>query len=327
MATDVSSGTVTMSDELALDLYRRMVLIREFESAVERLFAAGELPGFVHLYLGQEAVASGVCANLRADDWIASTHRGHGHLLAKGGDPRRMMAELYGKVTGYCKGKGGSMHIADPTLGILGANGIVGAGIPIATGAALSAQIRGTDEVAVAFFGEGASNEGTFHESMNVAAARKLPVVYVCENNQYAVGTHVGRVTGNPEIHERASGYGMPGVSVDGNDVEAVYATVGEAVRRARAGDGPTLVEAKTYRWKTHFEGEPDTYRPPQEVADWKRRDPIPRFRHRVIEAGVASETLEAIDDDVNSLLSEAIEFGRSSALPQPEDALQDVFA
>lgn len=313
--------------ELALELYRRMTLIREFELRVAALFAAGELPGFVHLYLGQEAVAVGVCAALRDSDYITSTHRGHGHLLAKGGDPRRMMAELYGKATGYCKGKGGSMHIADPAIGILGANGIVGAGIPIATGAALTARLRHTDGVAVAFFGEGASNEGTFHESLNLAAARRLPAIFVCENNLYGVSTFIGRVTGNQEIADRAAGYGIPGIQVDGNDVAAVHAVASTAVARARAGEGPTLIEAKTYRWKTHFEGEPDTYRPPEEVADWKRRDPIPRFAERLIQDGVSQASLGTIEEEVRVRVAEAVEFGRQGPHPEPSDALIDVYA
>lgn len=327
MATEGSPATAPIPREVGLDLYRRMVLIREFEMKVASLFAAGELPGFVHLYVGQEAVAAGVCAHLRPRDQITSTHRGHGHLLAKGGDPRRMMAELYGKATGYCKGKGGSMHIADPTLGILGANGIVGAGIPIAAGAALSSQLRSSDDVAVTFFGEGASNEGTFHESLNIAAARRLPAIFVCENNQYAVSTSVGRVTGNPEIVARAAGYGIPGVKVDGNDVVAVYTAAGAAVARARAGEGPTLIEAQTYRWRTHFEGEPDTYRPSEEVAEWKTRDPVARFRARLVADGVPDETLHSITDETLAVIDQSVEFGRQGPLPVPEDALLDVFA
>ena len=316
-----------LPQELALELYRRMTLIREFELRVAALFAAGELPGFVHLYLGQEAVAVGVCAALRDTDHITSTHRGHGHLLAKGGDPRRMMAELYGKATGYCKGKGGSMHIADPVIGILGANGIVGAGIPIATGAALTEKLRHTDGVAVAFFGEGASNEGTFHESLNLAAARSLPAIFICENNLYGVSTFIGRVTGNQEIADRAAGYGIPGVQVDGNDVAEVYAVASTAVARARAGKGPTLIEAKTYRWKTHFEGEPDTYRPPEEVAAWKRRDPIPRFSERLLREGIGQASLTAIEDQARIRVADAVEFGRHSPLPELADAVDGVYA
>jgi pyruvate dehydrogenase E1 component alpha subunit len=309
-------------------MYKRMVKIRCFEDRVKDLFAAGELPGFVHLYLGQEAVASGVCANLNDDDYITSTHRGHGHIIAKGGDLSKMMAELYGKATGYNKGKGGSMHIAWPELGILGANGILAAGLPIATGAALSAKYRKSGQVAVGFFGDGASNEGAFHESLNIASAFDLPVVYVCENNLYAVSTRQSDVRKIEDIADRATGYGMPGVVVDGNDVTAVYEVTKEAVERARAGEGPTLIECKTYRWRTHFEGEPDTYRPPEEVAAWRAREPIAPFRKMLIDQKVFKKTeLDAIDQAVTEELDQAVEFGRTGPLPQPQEALQDLWA
>jgi pyruvate dehydrogenase E1 component alpha subunit len=305
-----------------------MLKIRHFEDRVKVLFAAGELPGFVHLYLGEEAVAVGVCAALNGDDYITSTHRGHGHIIAKGGEMKYMMAELYGKVTGYNKGKGGSQHIAWPGLGILGANGIVSAGLPIATGAALSAKLRKSGQVALCFFGDGASNEGAFHESLNIASAFDLPVVYVCENNLYAVGTRQSKVRKIEDIAGRAGGYCMPGRVVDGNDVIAVYEAAREAVDRARAGQGPTLIECKTYRWRPHFEGEPDTYRPPEEVEAWRKREPIAPYRRLLIERGVMSGAeADAIERRVSQELDEAVEFARRSPLPQPEMALEDLWA
>lgn len=309
-----------------LFMFDRMLKIRHFEDRVKDLFAAGELPGFVHLYLGEEAVASGVCAALKDDDYITSTHRGHGHIIAKGGEMKYMMAELYGKATGYNKGKGGSMHIAYPKLGILGANGIVGAGLPIATGAGLSAKLRKTDQVTACFFGDGASNEGTFHESLNIGGAFNLPVIYVCENNLYAVGTRQSQVRKVEDIADRAASYGMPGVVVDGNDVIAVYEATKEAVDRARAGDGPTLIECKTYRWRTHFEGEPDTYRPPEEVAAWLKREPIAPFRKLLIDQKIIIEKeAEDLESAVVRELDDAVEFARKSPQPKPETALEDM--
>jgi TPP-dependent pyruvate/acetoin dehydrogenase alpha subunit len=314
-------------DTLVL-MYERMLKIRHFENRVVDLFAAGEIPGNVHLYLGEEAVAVGACAALNDDDYITSTHRGHGHIIAKGGDVKRMMAELYGKATGYNKGKGGSMHIAAPSLGILGANGIVGAGLPIATGAALSAKLRKSGQVAVCFFGDGASNQGTFHEAVNIASAFDLPAVYVCENNLYAVGTRQSDVRKVEDIADRGVGYGIPGLAVDGNDVVAVYEACKEAVDRARAGMGPALIECKTYRWRTHFEGEPDTYRPPQEVRDWIAREPIAPYRKLLIEQGVLSETeADEVEADVVAELGRAVEYARQSPFPEPETALADLWA
>jgi pyruvate dehydrogenase E1 component alpha subunit len=314
--------------ETLILMFERMLKIRHFEERVKNLFAAGELPGFVHLYLGQEAVAAGACAALRDDDYITSTHRGHGHIIAKGGDVKRMMAELYAKATGYNKGKGGSLHIADPTLGILGANGIVGAGIPIATGAALSAKLRKTDQVTICFFGDGAANQGTFHEAINLASAFDLPIVYVCENNLYAVGTRQSQVRKIEDIADRGTAYGMPGLAIDGNNVIAVHEATKEAVDRARAGEGPTLIECKTYRWRTHFEGEPDTYRPPEEVKAWMKREPIAPYRSQLIESGVLSEAEAAeIESAVLREIDEAVEFGRSSPSPKPESALEDLWA
>lgn len=317
-----------IAKEKLIFMFERMLKIRYFEDRVKDLFASGEMPGFVHLYLGQEAVAVGACAALNDDDYLTSTHRGHGHIIAKGGEMKYMMAELYGKVTGYNKGKGGSMHIAWPRLGILGANGIVSGGIPIATGAAMSAKVRKTQQVTACFFGDGASNEGTFHESLNIAGAFDLPVVYVCENNLYAVGTRQSDVRKIEDIADRAVGYGMPGLVVDGNDVIAVYEAVQEAVDRARAGDGPTLIECKTYRWRTHFEGEPDTYRPPEEVAAWLKREPIAPYRRLLVEQGVLTEEQASeIERAVLQELDEAVEFARQSPLPDPETAMEGLWA
>lgn len=314
--------------ETLLLMYERMLRIRHFEDRVKDLFARGELPGFVHLYLGEEAVAVGACAALKDDDYITSTHRGHGHILAKGGEMKYMMAELYGKATGYNKGKGGSMHIAWPKLGILGANGIVGAGIPIATGAALSAKYRKSGQVTVCFFGDGASNEGMFHESLNIAGAFDLPIVYVCENNLYAVGTRQADVRVVEDIADRATGYGMPGLVVDGNDVIAVYEACKAAVARARAAEGPTLLECKTYRWRPHFEGEVDNYRPREEVEAWVKREPIAPYRDLLIQQRTLSvEEADAIERRVIQDLDEAVEFARDSPLPEPESALDGLWA
>lgn len=317
------------SREQMIFMYRRMLMIRRFDEKAVELYRAGELPGFLHPYIGEEATAVGVCANLRESDYITSTHRGHGHLIAKGGDVDKMMAELYAKATGYCKGKGGSMHIADVSLGILGANGIVGAGIPIATGAALSAQMRKTDQVAVSFFGDGASNQGVFHEALNLASIWELPVVYVCENNQYGMGTPQKKHQHIKDISIRANAYGIPGVSVDGNDVIKVYEISNEAITRARGGDGPTLIECKTYRFHGHHVGDPGTsYRTRDEVEEWKQRDPILRLRTAILEENVLSESeLEAIDTKVTEELQQAIQFAKDSPSPLPKDALDDLFA
>jgi pyruvate dehydrogenase E1 component alpha subunit len=319
---------MNIPQERLIKMYEVMLKIRYFEDRVKVLFANGEMPGFVHLYLGQEAVAAGTCAVLKDDDYITSTHRGHGHIIAKGGEMKYMMAELYGKATGYNKGKGGSMHIAWPKLGILGANGIVSCGIPIATGAGMSAKVRKSGQVVACFFGDGASNEGTFHESLNIAGAFALPVVYICENNLYAVSTRQSKVRKVEDIADRAAGYGMPGLVIDGNDVIAVYEAVYEAVERARAGEGPTLVECKTYRWRAHFEGEVDTYRPPEEVEAWLKREPIAPYRKLLEEQGVLSEAeAQAIEASVIRELNEAVEFARVSPLPEPETALQGLWA
>lgn len=309
-------------------IHLTMVRIRRFEERAVELFMAQELPGFLHSCLGQEAVAAGACAALREDDYITSTHRGHGHVIAKGLELKRMMAELYGRTTGYCKGKGGSMHIADFSKGILGANGIVGGGIPIAVGAALSAQMRRTGQVSAAFFGDGAANQGSFHEAINMASVWKLPAIFVCENNYYAVSTHETRQRVVPDVSARGAAYGIPGVTVDGNDPVAVYGAMVEAVGRARAGEGPSLVECRTYKWLGHYVGDPGKYRPAEEVAAWKAADPLPRFERELAASGVLSaDEAKRVHDEVSAGIEAAVEFARSSPHPKPEDALEDVEA
>lgn len=319
-----------LKKEKLLDMYRKMVRIRKFETRVEELHVQGILPGLKHLYIGEEAVAVGVASCLREDDYIGSTHRGHGHLIAKGGDVKLMMAELYGKKTGYCKGKGGSMHIADINIGILGANGIVAANIPIVGGAALSCKMRKTDQVAVSFFGDGGANEGIFHEGLNLASVWKLPAIFVCENNQYAISTPHKKVTAVENIAERAKAYNMPGVTVDGMDVLAVYAAAREAVERARKGEGPTFIECKTYRFKGHYVGEGQrelSYRLPEEVKGWKKMCPIKRFKETLIKEKVISEEIaEKIEKDIEREIEEAVKFAEESPYPLPEEALEDLF-
>ena len=319
---------MAIEKEKLIDMYRVMVRIRAFEERSFKEFTAGNIPGVLHLYSGEEAVATGACAKLRPDDYITSTHRGHGHVIAKGGKTDKMMAELYGKKTGYCKGRGGSMHIADTDIGILGANGIVGGGIPIAGGAALSAQKRGTDQVCLCFLGDGATNTTRFHEGVNLASIWKLPIVYVIENNMYAETTHVSYAMNVPNVADRACAYGIPGKIVDGNDVLAVYEAVGEAVARARKGEGPTLVECKTYRWHGHYIGDPQTYRTKEEIEEWKKKDPIPRFRDYLIEKNVLrEEEADKIDQEINEEIEKAIKFAIESPLPEPSETLEDVYA
>jgi len=282
----------------------------------------------VHLYVGEEAVATGACANLRKDDYITSTHRGHGHLISKGGDLKLMMAELFGRRTGYCKGKGGSMHIADVELGILGANGIVGGGFPIAVGAGFTVKYKGTDQVAACFFGDGSSNQGTFHEALNMASIWKLPVVFINENNFYGISLSQRRSMNVPDVAARAAAYNIPGVVVDGNDVLAVYEAVQEAVKRARAGEGPTLIECKTYRYRGHFEGDPTVYRPEEEVQEWKKKDPIPRFEEKLAQMGIMTEEqMKQVREEIASKIEEAVQFAEESPWPSPEEVLEDVYA
>jgi pyruvate dehydrogenase E1 component alpha subunit len=298
-----------------------------FEERAEELFAAGKIPGFVHLYIGEEAVAAGVCAALRKTDYITSTHRGHGHIISKGGDLKLMMAENFGKKTGYCKGKGGSMHIADIDLGILGANGIVGGGPPIATGAALAAQYQGKDSVAVCFFGDGAANQGTTHEAMNLATCWKLPVVFINENNMYGISCCTADSMCVADIADRAAAYDMPGVMIDGNDVMAVYDAASEAIERARRGEGPSLIECKTYRHKGHFEGDPCVYRSEDEMTEWKGKDPIPRFEKKLLEMGVLnSEAIEEIQNTIKSELDAAVRFAEESPVPDVHEITDDVY-
>jgi pyruvate dehydrogenase E1 component alpha subunit len=312
-------------------LYQTMLRIRRFEEKVMDLYARQRISGIVHLYIGEEAIATGVCANLQKDDYITSTHRGHGHCIAKGGELRLMMAELFGRATGYCRGKGGSMHIANIELGILGANGIVGAGMPIAGGAGLSIKMRRTDQVAASFFGDGACNQGSFHESLNLAAAWKLPVIFICENNQYAISAEQRRVSAIEDYYLRKASYGIEGCKVDGNDVLAVYEAAREAVERARQGGGPTLIECKTYRLRGHYEGESDrtyTYRAKEEIEGWMRKCPIERFRKFLIERGMLKESdFNAFEEDVRRELEEAIQFAEDSPEPEFEDALTEVYS
>ena len=317
-----------LNKDTLLKMYFTMTKIRDFENAITDVYSRGLMNGLSHLYNGEEAIATGVCLNLSSKDSAISTHRCHGHLIAQGADLKKMMAEVLGRKTGYCKGKGGSMHIMDISKGILGANGIVGAGIPIATGAAYSAKYRGTDQVVVSFFGDGASNQGAFHESINMAAAWKLPVVYVCENNLFAVAVDIRNVTNNPNIADRAFGYGIPGVVVDGNDVLEVYRVINTAFVRARKGEGPTLIECKTYREKGHNSGDPGTvYRLEEEKKAWIKRDPIKTFRERLIKEKIVSEKeIENLEKESRKLAEEAVQFAENSPFPEPEEAYQDIF-
>lgn len=314
--------------ELITYFYKTMWKIRLFEETVERLFLEGQIPGFVHLYIGEEAIATGVCANLTKSDYIESTHRGHGHTLAKGADLNRAMAEIFGKKTGLCKGKGGSMHIADFSVGMLGANGVVGGGFNLAVGAALAIKMQNRKEVSVVFFGDGASNRGTFHEAANLAAAWKLPVIFVCENNQYASTTPHGTQTSVENISDRAVGYGMPGVIVDGNDVFAVYEVTKEAVERARNGGGPTLIEAKTYRIKGHFVGDPELYRSREEVnKQFENNDPIKRFEKKALQENLLTKKeMEAIKEEVKREIEEALGFAQNSPYPDEDELFTDLY-
>ncbi len=319
--------SVTLKKGKTIELYRKMLEIRYFEEKVYDLYGQNLVPGTIHLYAGQEAVAVGVCANLREDDYITSTHRGHGHCIAKSAQLNRVMAEILGKKTGYCKGKGGSMHIADFNVGMLGATAVVGAGLPIAAGAGLSIKLRKTDQVVACFFGDGASNQGTFHEAINMASIWNLPVLFVCENNLYAMGTHQTRVMAIENIADRASAYGMPGVVADGNDVLAVYDAAHEAVDRARKGEGPTLIECKTYRHKGHSRFDPATYRPKEEVKEWMKRDPIAQFKARFLEMKTLTEKeANKIEQEVATAIEEAVKFATESPQPAPEEALENVF-
>ncbi|KZL89673.1 acetoin:2,6-dichlorophenolindophenol oxidoreductase subunit alpha [Clostridium magnum DSM 2767] len=319
---------MSISNSKIIDMYKTMLKIRKFEEVAMNASAEGRIPGFIHLYIGEEAVATGVCANLNDKDYITSTHRGHGHIVAKGGDLKLMMAELFGKATGYCKGRGGSMHIADATKGILGANGIVGAGHDLALGAGLSAQYRGTNEVCICFFGDASTNQGTFHEALNMASVWKLPIVFVCENNGYGISTSQKRHMAIKDVADRGVGYNVPGVVVDGNDVFAVYEAAGEAIKRAREGKGPTLLECKTYRHRGHFEGDPMTYKPKEEQDMWLKKDPIPRFEKHILNNEVLSEEgIKEVQDDIENQIKEAVAFADNSPIPNVETALEDVYS
>ena len=319
-----------LSNEVLLDIHRRMVRIRVFETEAGKLAEAGKIPGALHLYVGQEAVASGIMTHLGDADWITSTHRGHGHLIAKGGEFDKMFAELFGRATGYCKGKGGSMHISNMELGMLGANGIVGAGPPIAVGAAFSIKFRKTGNVAATFFGDGASNEGSFHEAANMAALYKLPMLFVCENNGYGEYTAQANHQAVVDVADRAAGYGMPGVVVDGMDAVAVYEAADAAIARAKAGDGPTLLECKTYRFFDHVgvRGMGLSYRTDEELAEWQKRDPIALFEARLSELGVLSnEEAVNVHSAVLTEVQAGIEFAEKSPMPDPATLLDDVYA
>jgi pyruvate dehydrogenase E1 component alpha subunit len=309
-------------------MYKKMLEIRKFEEKAIEFFTQNLIRGSMHLYIGEEAVAVGVCSALNKDDYIVSTHRGHGHCIAKGADLDKMMAELLGKATGYCKGKGGSMHIADVESGNLGANGIVGGGIPIAVGAALSSKLQKLNRVSVSFFGDGASNQGTFHESLNLASIWKLPVIFVCENNFYGITMPVKESTSVEKISERAKAYGIPGITIDGNNILEVYQTAFEAVERARKGEGPTLIEAITYRWEGHYKGDPQVYRSKEEIDEWKEKDPIKRFRELLFAENILDEDMDAqIIKEVQEEIQNASDYALRSPNPSPQDLLNDVYA
>jgi|AntRauTorcE11898_2_1112593.scaffolds.fasta_scaffold00057_36 pyruvate dehydrogenase E1 component alpha subunit len=313
--------------EERLEALRRMVTIRQFDTKAGHYFADGEIPGFVHLYIGEEAVGVGTCAALEPDDYIASTHRGHGHCIAKGLDPDLMMAELFGKADGYCNGKGGSMHIADVDSGMLGANGIVGAGPPLATGAALSISHQDRDQVALAFLGDGATAQGQVHEAINQASTWDLPAVFLVENNQYGEATPVENQHNVDQLSDIAQAYDIPGITVDGMDITAVYEAVQEARKRAANGDGPTLIEAETYRYHGHYEGDEQNYRTEEELQQWKDRDAIDAFRSRLIDRGELTEAeFEEMEAEVEETIADAIEFAQNADLPHPQEAYDDMF-
>ncbi|MFO7589485.1 MAG: thiamine pyrophosphate-dependent dehydrogenase E1 component subunit alpha [Acidimicrobiia bacterium] len=329
MPTKQRAQEPEVGPEVLLDLHRRMVRIRRVEEEAGRLMEAGSVPGFLHLYVGQEAVAAGVIAHLSVDDQITSTHRGHGHLVAKGGDLGRMYAELFGRATGYCKGKGGSMHVCDIALGMLGANGIVGGGIPIAVGAGFADWYCEEGNVSITFFGDGASNIGSFHEAANMASALRLPVVFVCENNLYGEFTSQEQHQAITDVAARAAAYGMPGEVVDGMDAVAVWHAAGAAIARARAGEGPSMIEANTYRYYDHqgVSGLRIRYRSDEEVEEWKARDAIEAIEARMIADEVSTANdLAAVHDEIDAEIAAAIEFAEQSPMPDAADLLTDVY-
>lgn len=310
-----------------LHIYETMQKIRKFEEAAVALFERNQLRGSVHLYIGEEAVAASVCSALTYSDYITSTHRGHGHAIAKGAELTKAMAELMGKATGYCKGKGGSMHIADFEKGNLGANAIVGGGIPIAVGGGLAEKLKGTKNISVSFFGDGASNQGTFHESLNLASVWKLPVIFVCENNGFAISVPIKQSTSVKDIAVRAGGYDMPGVTVDGNDALAICSAFDKAAARARGGEGPTLIECKTYRWKGHWIGDPEVYRTKEEIAEWIEKCPIKRLREYLVNKKMSSaDELDTIENGVIKAVNEAVQFALTSPEPDPALVMDDVY-
>ena len=316
-----------LSKERLLWIYTTMSRIRKFEEMALRLFEQNKLRGSVHFYIGEEAIAATVCSLLGIDDYITSTHRGHGHAIAKGAELTRAMAELMGKATGYCKGRGGSMHIADLEKGDLGANAIVGGGMPIAVGGALAQKMRGTKNATVSFFGDGAANQGTFHESLNLASVWKLPVIFICENNQFAITVPVKQSTSVKDIGVRGAAYDMPGYTVDGNDVFAINDALEKAIERARKGEGPSLIECKTYRWKGHWAGDPEVYRTREEVAAWMEKCPIKRLREYMVKEGIATQKeLDAIENGAQRAADEAVEFALNSPEPDPATVMEDVF-
>jgi len=314
--------------EKLIEMYTVMVRIRVFEERVLKEFTLGNVPGFCHLYIGEEAIASAVCAALKPDDYIMSTHRGHGHVIAKGARTDRMMAELYGKKTGYNKGKGGSMHIANTEIGILGANGVVAGGITTAGGAALSSKLRKSGQVTICFLGDGATNAGRFHEGANLAGAFDLPIVYIVENNGFGISVRFSDICKVKNIADRAISYGFPSVTVDGNDPVAVYEAAGEAVSRARQGQGASMVECKTYRPRGHFIGDPQNYVTKEELKDWVSKDPIPRFRKHLLDGGIATKAeISSIDEMINNEIDDAVKYAQDSPLPDPQDVTADMYA
>lgn len=321
------NGIVRTTNDLILSLYRMMVEIREFELKARELFRSGRMPGFIHLYVGEEAVASGVIIHLRKNDYVTSTHRGHGHALAKGISAREVMAELMGKKDGCCGGRGGTMHLYEPSVGFLGTNGVVPPGIPISAGAGLSAKLRKSGQVVVCFFGDGAVNNGSFHEGLNMASAWDLPVVYVCENNLYATEMPFQKATKNISVASRGAAYAMPSIEVDGNNVLEVYETAGVAIDRARRGEGPTLIECLTYRWFGHHEGDPGTsYRSKEEIESWRDRDPVKKLREQSLAANwCKAKDLDNIDMQIKELIEDAVQFAISSPQPAAETALAHV--
>jgi TPP-dependent pyruvate/acetoin dehydrogenase alpha subunit len=317
-----------MDRELAIGLYRTMLLIRRFEEKLYFLFSTRDMPGSMHQYNGQEAVAAEVCAHLSRTDYITSTHRGHGHCIAKGADLRAVMAEMFAKSTGCCRGMGGSMHIADFGAGMLGANGIVAGGVPIAAGAGITCQVRGKGQVSAAFFGDGAVNEGAFHEAVNLASVWQLPVLFVCENNVYGFSTHYRRTMRLADIADRAAAYGIPGIVVDGMDVQGVHEAAGAAIRRAREGGGPTLIECKTYRFMGHSRFEPAGYRTREELEEWKARDPLARFAEILRRDFSFSEAeLDQVGEDVAQKIEDAVRFAEQSPDPAPDDWRRYIYA